>query len=56
MFCHEIKDDFEKIEMYYEDDEESEDPRNKSKKNNDYVGSFVIVFGLVDKSKEEQKN
>ena len=54
MFCHEIKDDYEKIEMYYEDDEESEYQRNKSKKNSDYIGSFIIVFGL-EKGKEKEK-
>lgn len=53
MFCSEIKDDYEKIEMFYEDEEEEEqNSKNKSKKNNDYLGSFIIAFSVIDKSKK----
>jgi len=51
MFCNEIKTSFEKVEMYYDDGDEEEDDsrnRNKSKKSSDNVGSFVIVFAVID--------
>ena len=66
MFCHEIKDDYERVEMFYDDDENSDDDDDghghghsngghdhKSKKNSDYLGSFVIVFSVIDKSKNK---
>jgi len=52
MFCDEIKDDYEKIEMFYDDDDENSEGPKSSKKNNDYLGSFVVVFSVIEDEDE----